>query len=146
MDKLSDKINMTAEHPWSDGKKNSPPGSWIELWRAGVVIFGDKWTIKHGEKPSGEWNQVFLNLEPERIRRGIANMRKDAEAKIKAGDEAWPPNAFEFACLAKRNSSLYFPSNMPPGEDVKRLTQKTEFDELSPAECAKAAKRMLRGG
>ena len=73
------------------------------------MIFGDKWEIKHGPRPSGEWANVFISMSAEQLKAGINRMRKDAEAKIKSGDEAWPPIPFEFACLCKTNSSLYFP-------------------------------------
>lgn len=79
------------------------------MWRAGTLIFGDKWELKHGARPSGEWGNVFLSMDEDQIRAGIRRMKKDAEAKIKASDEAWPPIAFEFACLCKTKSSLYFP-------------------------------------
>lgn len=119
------------------------PVSWTKVWSAGVLIYGDKWTMKHGDKPSGEWTHVFLAFDEKQLAKGIDNMRKDAECKIKAGDEAWPPNAFEFACLCKKTSSLYFPDNMPPGGDKKLLTHKTEFDGLSPADCLKAIRGKL---
>jgi hypothetical protein len=76
-----------------------------------MLIFGDKWEIKHGPRPSGEWANVFLSMDHEQLKTGIHRMRKDAEAKIKSGDEAWPPIPFEFACLCKTNSSLYFPDD-----------------------------------
>ena len=81
------------------------------------MIFGEKWLHKHGDKPSGEWSQVFLSFNEKQLAAGIRRMRKDAEAKIKAGDDAWPPIPFEFACLCKSKSSLYFPSeqkSLPP--------------------------------
>jgi hypothetical protein len=108
-----------------------------------MLIFGDKWEKKHGRQPNGEWNNVFLAFDERQLTKGIDNMRKDAEHKIRSGDEAWPPNAFEFACLCKKTSSLYFPSNMPPAGDVKLLSHKTEFDGLSPAECLKTIRGKL---
>lgn len=119
------------------------PASWGNVWKAGVLIFGDKWTLKHGDKPSGEWTHVFLAFDERQLAKGIDNMRKDAEHKIRSGDEAWPPNAFEFACLCKKISSLYFPTNMPPAGDVKLLSHKTEFDGMSPAECLKTIRGKL---
>jgi hypothetical protein len=68
--------------------------------------------MKHGEYPAGEWNNVFLAFDENQIATGIKRMRSDAEHKIRAGDEAWPPNTFEFACYCKAVNSLYFHS--PP--------------------------------
>lgn len=101
----------------------------------GAVVFGDKWKIKHGELPSGEWFNVLLAFDDFQIEAGLKRMRKDAEHKIKIGDEAWPPTAFEFACYCKTNNSLYFPDSMkslpPPRpsreyaeEQIKKLREK----------------------
>lgn len=81
-----------------------------------MLIFGDKWILKHGERPTGEWASVLLSFDEKQIATGISRMRRDAEAKIKAGDEAWPPIPFEFAVLCKTQSSLYFssPRELPP--------------------------------
>jgi hypothetical protein len=84
----------------------------LTIARAGALVFGDKWIIKHGEVLSGEWNNVLLAFTDQQIATGIKRMTKDAEHKIKAGDEAWPPTAFEFACYCKTPNSLYFHSPM----------------------------------
>lgn len=110
----------------NDGKKNSTPDNWTDVWKAGVLIFGDKWILKNGEKPSGEWANVLLGFDEKQLSAGIKRMRKDAEVKIKSGDEAWPPIAFEFACLCKATSSLYFPSaskELPPPKANKEFAQ-----------------------
>jgi hypothetical protein len=80
------------------------------LWKAGALIYGDKWIHKHGEYPAGEWNNVLLAFDEDQIGKGVKRMRSDAESRIRAGDEAWPPTAFEFACYCKTQSSLYFHS------------------------------------
>lgn len=82
------------------------------LWKAGALIYGDKWILKHGEYPAGEWNNVLLAFDEPQIAVGIKRMRSEAESKIRAGDEAWPPTAFEFACFCKTVNALYFHS--PP--------------------------------
>lgn len=80
----------------------------------GAVVFGDKWKVKHGDLPSGEWFNVLCAFDDHQIDIGLRRMRKDAEHKIKAGDEAWPPTAFEFACYCKTPNSLHFHSPMLP--------------------------------
>jgi hypothetical protein len=72
-----------------------------KLWKAGGLIFGDKWIMKHGEVPAGEWGNVLLAFDEKAIEVGIGRMRYDAEARIKAGDDIWPPSVFEFACYCK---------------------------------------------
>ena len=92
-----------------------------------MLIYGDKWTLKHGEKPSGEWAHVFLKFDKSQLANGVKRMRKDAEMKIKAGDEVWPPIPFEFACFCKTQSSLYFSDarkELPPPRSDKSFARK----------------------
>lgn len=147
MQRLSEHVNLTPEAHSSDSSNRSDEaaGIWVEVWRAGTLVFGEKWLRKHGERPGGEWSQVFLNLTDQQIRRGIRNMRQDAEAKIRANDEAWPPIAFEFACLCKRTSALHFPDNMPPEHEQQRLAKITPYDGWPYGDCIAHIRRRLRG-
>ena len=111
MKKISEMVNIG--HPSNESRKPLLNEGLVEkVWTAGAVIFGDKWIHKHGELPGGEWSNVFLAFDQEQIAKGVQRMMKDAEHKIKIGDEAWPPSAFEFACYCKTPSSLYFHSPM----------------------------------
>lgn len=98
-----------------------------------MLIFAEKWIHKHGDKPEGEWINVFLVLDEQKIKNAVHRMRKDAEAKIKAGDEAWPPSAFEFTCLGKAQSSLYFHSpdiSLPAPEKDLQGKEYKKFKEF----------------
>ena len=114
MEKISDLVITVGTKPQpSECKRISPDLNLGEkIWTAGGLIFGEKWPIKNGELPGGEWFNVLLHFDEVQISAGINRMRKDAEAKIRIGDEAWPPNAFEFACYCKTQNSLYFPDSM----------------------------------
>lgn len=96
----------------------------------GAVVFGDKWEIKHGPLPTGEWNHVLLAFDADQIAKGIQRMTKDAEAKIKIGDEAWPPNAFEFACYCKTVNPHYFHSPALPAPE-KVSTKEYALEQIS---------------
>jgi len=82
-----------------------------KVWTAGALIYGDKWSLKHGEVPTGEWLNVFMSFDDEQILIGIERMKDEAETKIAERREAWPPTVFEFACYCKtrESNSLYFP-------------------------------------
>ena len=125
MKKLSEMVNISPR--FNESNKPSPNEGLVEkLWTAGALIFGDKWIHKHGEYPAGEWNNVFLAFDESQIAAGIKRMRSDAECKIRAGDDAWPPTAFEFACYCKTVNSLYFPDAMkslPPPRPSKEKAQ-----------------------
>lgn len=110
----------------------------LAVWRAGALVFGDKWILKHGEVPAGEWGNVLLAFDEKQILAGIQRMTKDAEHKIRAGDEAWPPNAFEFACYCRATNSLYFSNPLlPPPPKVS--TPAYAIERISEI------KRILRG-
>lgn len=114
---------MTAEQPSSDLKQPIPT-TWVEVWKAGMVIFGDKWEIKHGSRPSGEWANVFLSINEQQLKVGVDRMKSEAEQKIVGGIESWPPNPFEFACFCKTKSSLYFADeqkSLPPPRPSKEF-------------------------
>jgi hypothetical protein len=83
--------------------------------------------IKHGDVPSGEWGNVLLAFDDSQIAAGIKRMRTDAEHKIRVGDDAWPPTAFEFACYCKTVNSLYFADAMkslPPPRPSREFAEK----------------------
>jgi len=94
----------------------------------GAVVFGDKWAIKHGDMPSGEWFNVLMAFDDLQIETGLRRMTKDAEHKIKAGDDAWPPTAFEFACYCKTQNSLYFPDAMKALPPPRPSREKAEAE------------------
>lgn len=114
----------------------------LSVWRAGSLVFGDKWILKHGEVPTGEWNNVLLAFDETQIAKGIQRMTKDAEHKIKIGDDAWPPTAFEFACYCKTANSHYFhsPALPPPAKvstpeyALERLAEIKQILKPAPAE------------
>lgn len=126
MQKLSKFVNTSAQS--SECKKPLPNEGLVEkVWTAGALIFGDKWFHKHGDLPGAEWNSVFLAFDENQIAAGLKRMRKDAEHKIRAGDEPWPPTAFEFACYCKTVSSTYFPDAqiaLPPPRPSKEFAEK----------------------
>lgn len=118
MKPISEHVNLDSKDLLlSDSKPDLSETAWRDIWRVGVLIFGDKWTMKHGERPSGEWTQVLLSFSDAQIATGIKRMRADAEARIRINEEAWPPIAFAFACYCKTPSSTYFPDaqkSLPP--------------------------------
>lgn len=135
MKKIGELVNISP--PSKKSSERSPSEGLVEkLWTAGALIFGDKWIHKHGEYPAGEWNNVFLAFDENQIATGIKRMRADAEAKIRAGDEAWPPSAFEFACYCKTVNSLYFPDAM------KALPPPRPSREKARAELAKIREKL----
>jgi hypothetical protein len=124
MEKLSNLVNISPRSSESRKPMPNDSNSALTIARAGALVFGDKWIIKHGEVLQGEWNNVLLAFDEHQIATGIRRMTKDAEHKIKAGDEAWPPTAFEFACYCKTVSSHYFPDAMkslPPPRPSKEF-------------------------
>lgn len=87
--------------------KSSEPSLAKTVWTAGALIFGDRWIVKHGAAPAGEWNNVFMSFNAEQIAKGIQRMRQQAESEIKTGEKPWPPTAFEFAIYCKSSGAAY---------------------------------------
>lgn len=138
MEHISNLLNISPQP--SEQSKTLPSLDLAEkIWVTGAAVFGDKWKAKHGDLPSGEWFNVLCAFDELQIDVGLKRMRKDAEHKIRAGDEAWPPaSAFEFACYCKTNNPLYFHSPVLP-PPAKVSTPKYAKERLAEI------KRMLRG-
>ena len=121
---------ISRQSPAQSGKsgKPSPNLNLAEMvWMAGALAFDEKWIKKHGTVPSAEWLNVFASFNADQVAAGIRRMTKDAERKIQAGDEAWPPSAFEFACYCKKAASLYFAENTSYQKQIPRIRTTPEY-------------------
>ncbi len=73
-----------------------------------AVIWGDKWTNQHGEKPEIEWCKLIDESDDRSLAFGLNKMQDRAKDMIKAGYHAKPPSLMEFMLMCEQVHDVDF--------------------------------------
>ena len=100
----------------------------VTFWDRMTRLYGYKWTSKEGELDTESygfklWLSETSHLTDEQWKRGVKRCEDEMRAKVKIGDESWPPSYVEFVeyCNEKPNGTFKrFTFALPEPEEIKQ--------------------------
>ena len=100
----------------------------VTFWDRMTRLYGYKWTSKEGELDTESygfklWLSETSHLTDDQWERGVKRCEDEMRAKVKIGDESWPPSYVEFVeyCNEKKNAAFRrFKFGLPEPECVIR--------------------------